>query len=242
MNVSKAFGYVMEDMNWVVKIAIYAAISFFSFFLLPIPVLLGYNIAITRNVKNGMKNPLPEWDDFGKMFMDGLYVWIAQLVYTLPFWVLLCIAIVATVGIGGIGGAIGSEEAMAASTLGIGGIITVISCATLLLVIAALFIMPALIIQYVRYDELGACFRFGEVLAIARDNVADILIALVASIVAVFALTIVIGVLSFIPCIGSIIGWVISMVIAPYIGMVVSHMYGQMAAKGEKFNPNANFA
>ena len=189
-----------------------------------------------------MKNPLPEWDDFGKMFMDGLYVWIAQLVYTLPFWVLLCIAIVATVGIGGIGGAIGSEEAMAASTLGIGGIITVISCATFLLVIAALFIMPALIIQYVRYDELGACFRFGEVLAIARDNVADILIALVASIVAVFALTIVIGVLSFIPCIGSIIGWVISMVIAPYIGMVVSHMYGQMAAKGEKFNPNTNFA
>ena len=234
MNISKAFGYVFEDINWVVKIAIYAGLSFFSFFLLPIPILLGYNIAITRNVKDGMKDPLPEWNDFGKMFMDGLNVWVAQLVYTLPFLLIVCIATVATFGLGGLGGAIGSEEAMAASALGIWGVWGLMGCLTLLLIAAAIFIMPALIIQYVRYDSLGACFRFGEVLGIARDNIGDIFITLAAAMGAIFVLVFILFALSLIPCIGTVIGWFISILVGPYVGMAVSHMYGQIASKSQK--------
>jgi hypothetical protein len=224
----------LEDTNWVIKVAIYAVLSFFALFLLPIPLILGYNVAITRNVKNGLENPLPEWDDFGRFFTDGLYIFIAQLVYTLPFWLLSCIAVVATVGLGGLGGAVGSDSAAAASAMGIWGIWMVVGCLMLLLVLVAIFIMPALIIQYVYHENLAACFRFGEVLAIARDNIADILITLVAAMGAGFVLFMVIGFLSFIPCIGSIIGWLISIVVAPYLNMAIFHMYGQIAAKNKK--------
>ncbi|MCL4871790.1 MAG: DUF4013 domain-containing protein [Anaerolineae bacterium] len=234
MDISKAFSYVMEDANWVIKVVIYAVLSFFALFLLPIPLILGYNVAITRNVKNGLENPLPEWDDFGKLFMDGLYIFIAQMVYTLPFWLISCIAVVATVGLGGLGGAVGSDSAAAASAMGIWGIWMVVGCLMLLLVVVAIFIMPALIIQYVYHDNLAACFRFGEVFAIARDNIGDILITLVAAIGAGFVLFMIIGVLSFIPCLGSIIGWLLSMVITPYLNMALSHMYGQIAAKNKK--------
>ena len=71
MDVAKAFTFVTEDERWMSKIGIGAAISLFFFLIIPIPLLVGYLVGITRNVKEGVERPLPEWDDFGQLFMDG---------------------------------------------------------------------------------------------------------------------------------------------------------------------------
>jgi hypothetical protein len=85
-------------------------------------------------------------------------------------------------------------------------------------------------IQYGRTGELGSCFRFGEVIAIVRRNVGDILIVFVAVLVVSFIYGAFTSILSFIPCIGWIISVVISLAFSPYVMMMTGHLYGQMAA------------
>ena len=68
--------------------------------MIPIPFLAGYSLAVSHKVMNGDPQPLPEWEEWGKLFMDGLYVMVAQFVYTLPFWILACVGFVVALGSG----------------------------------------------------------------------------------------------------------------------------------------------
>lgn len=228
MDLAKAFTYVTEDERWVNKLLIALIVTFFSFLFIPIFFLIGYSVAITRNVKDGVEKPLPEWDDWGKLFMDGLYVFIAQFVYTLPFWLLACIAAVATGGLGAVADSGGDPNVMAAM-LGTTGLI--IGCLGFLFAVALFFISPAIIVQYVITDEFGACFRFGEVLGIARQSIGDILMVFLATFGAGIAVSVVSGVLAIIPCVGWILAFVISLVVGPYLTAITGHLYGQIAAK-----------
>lgn len=225
MDVAKAFTFIMEDEQWVGKIGIGALVTLLSFLIIPIPLLVGYLVGVSRNVKNGPPTPLPEWEDWGQLYRDGLSIIVAQLVYTLPFWVLACFSFIATVGFGGLAEA--NEDIAAAGTMATFGLV---GCLTLLFAVALLFLSPAIVVQYVRTDELGATFRFGEVVAIARDNIGNILIVFLVTLGVGIVLNIVIGVLSIIPCIGWIAALVISMAAGPYLAVATGHMYGQIAA------------
>jgi hypothetical protein len=214
MDIGKAFRYVFDDPQWLSKIGIGAVIAFFSFLIIPIPLLVGWSIGITRNVMDGFENPLPAWEDWGKLFSDGLKVMAAQLVYTLPFWLLLCIA-------AGFALAAGTESS-ALQALGAVGWVVLI-CLAIIFLFALFFISPAIIIQYVRTDDFSACFRFSEVTAIARDYFADIIITFLAT----WVIGLVVGAVAAIP----IIGWVLGLAAAPYISAVAGHLYGQIAAR-----------
>jgi len=65
MDVGKAFGYVFEDKNWLIKLLIGGILLF-------IPVVnfipIGYALTALRNVAEGKESPLPEWDDWGGYF------------------------------------------------------------------------------------------------------------------------------------------------------------------------------
>ena len=227
MDVAKAFTFVTEDERWIGKIGIGAAISLLSFLIVPIPLLVGYMVGITRNVKDGMERPLPEWDDFGQLFKDGLAVIVGQIVYTLPFWVIVCIAVVASVGLGGLGDM--NEDMMAAGFVATWGLVV---CLSLIFAVALFFLSPAIVIQYINTNELGAMFRFGEVVAIARQNVGDIVIAALASFAASLVLSVVLGGVNIIPCLGQIISIAVGIAAGPYLTAVTGHLYGQIAAKG----------
>lgn len=112
---------------------------------------------------------LPEWDDWGKLLRDGFFVTVAEIVYTLPFILLIIVGAAAT---GGLTSVTGSENAagLIATTGGLG-----ILCLVFLFVIALLLLMPAILIQYAIKDDFGALFRFNEVFGLMRANMADIL-------------------------------------------------------------------
>ena len=227
MDIGKSLTFISEDERWVNKVIILLIVSFFSFLIFPIFFLIGYAIGITRNVKDGVEKPLPEWEDWGKLFMDGLYIFIAQFVYTLPFLIIACIATVATGGLGALADSGGSSDAMGI-LLGTTGLI--IGCLGFLYMLALVFISPAIIIQYVlQHDEFGACFRFGEVFGIARDSIANILIVILVTMGIGFAVSMVTGVLSLIPCIGWIAALLIGLLMSPYLTAVSGHLYGQIA-------------
>ncbi|HEY84812.1 MAG TPA: DUF4013 domain-containing protein [Chloroflexi bacterium] len=224
MDVAKAFTFVTEDERWMGKIGIGALVALLSFLIIPIPLLVGYMVGVVRNVKDGVVNPMPEWDNWGLLFKDGLSIIVAQLVYTLPFWLLSCIAGVGTVGMGSLAE---TNEDLAAA--GIFATFGLVGCLTLVFMVALFFLSPAIVIQYVRTNELGAAFRFGEVFAIAKENVGNILIIALVTFVIAIVLNIVIGILGLIPCIGWVAALIIAVAAGPYMTVVTGHLYGQIA-------------
>ena len=226
MDIGKSISFVFDDERWVGKIGIGALVALLSFLIIPIPLLVGYATGITRNVKNGDATPLPEWDDWGQLFKDGLSIIVAQIVYTLPFWLLMCIAGIATIGFGSLSEI--SEDAMAAGMMTTFGLV---GCLGFLFAIALLFLSPAIVVQYVRTNELGATFRFGEVIGIARDNIGNILIVFLVTLGLNFVLSLVLGILNIIPIAGQCLGLIIAIAAGPYLMAVTGHLYGQIAAE-----------
>lgn len=236
MDIGKAFTFVTEDEEWLVKLGIAAAVSFLSFLFLPVFLLVGYMVGVTRNVYRGAERPLPQWDDVGRLFKDGILVSVGQFIYTLPVWVLVCVGTVATVGFSGL-----EEFSAEAMTAAMGTTWAVLACLMAILLVALFFISPAIFIQYVRHEEFGAMMRVGEVLGIARDNLVPIIIVAIASFAASLALSVVVSALNVIPCLGTIVGVILGIMAGPWIMVAVGHMYGQIAGGDNKMKASATF-
>ncbi len=227
MDIQRAFTFITDDPNWVTKIGIMVAISFVSPFLFGIPYLLivGYSIQVAINARKGVDNVLPEWDDWGQKFMDGLFVTLARFVYTLPIWLIFC----AYFGIAILGAGSGASENVLGAILG-GGLLVII-CLMLLFVIALIFINPGIIIQYIHTNSPGDMFKVGEVLGVVRNNIGDIGIMIVALIGAGLIIGFVGGLFNIIPILGQIIYMIVVLATGPYLAVVSAHMIGQIAAK-----------
>jgi hypothetical protein len=198
---------------------------FFSFFLgIPAILLLGYQIAVTRRVREGKELPLPEWDDWGKLFMDGLYLVIAIFVYTLPLWILFCIGFGITFL-----PILGGNNQDLVGALGTATILTwgIMACLGFLVLIGLAVMIPGIYIQYIRTNEFASLFKVGEVFGIVKDNIADILMSIVASIGANLLISVVSSVISITIC-----GPFILALVAPvWLNISLGHLYGQIAAK-----------
>lgn len=218
MDIGKALTYVTEDERWITKLGIGAVIAFFSFLIIPAFFLTGYMVQIAQNVMAGHERPLPEWQDWGKLFMDGINLFVAMLVYTAPFWLLACCITFATVGSSGLSEM--SEDAAAAL---FSSSFLISCCFFFILIIALMFLAPAVTIQYARERSLGACFQFGRVIGIARDNIGDIVLVVVVS----FGISMVLSLVVAIP----FIGWIIILAGNVYLYAVLGHLYGQIGAK-----------
>ncbi|MEZ4515860.1 MAG: DUF4013 domain-containing protein [Chloroflexota bacterium] len=228
MDIQRAFKYVFEDKQWVSKVLVGVLLSLFVWLIIPAFILNGYLVAVVRRVMDGenVDEPLPPWEDWGKLLSDGFFVTIAQLIYTLPFLLVLGIGFMGTIGFGGLSEA--SENIASAGMMATWG---VTGCLTLLFAVALLFLTPAITIQYAIKDDFGACFRFGEIWQIISENLSDILIVFGVTLVASLVLTLVTGILGVVPCLGWIAALILSLAFGPYLIMVTGHLYGQIAAK-----------
>lgn len=88
--------YSAKDWKTLVKLGVFA---FFSFLLIPIFLIAGYNYRVMDIAVHGIINgrdPLPEFDDLVGMFVDGVKVLIIQIAYlivpTLLFIIFVLIA------------------------------------------------------------------------------------------------------------------------------------------------------
>ena len=223
MDIGKAYTFMTKEEGWVGKILIAAVAYAFSFLILPYFILVGYQLGVMRNVIKGRDRTLPEWQEIGPMFMDGLYVIIAQFVYTLPTWLLFCLSygffLIPAFAEGDVDVQTGFEGIALAGYF-------VMLCVIILLGIALAFVIPAIYIHYVRTEDFGALFRVGEVLTIARENLVDILLTILAAIGAGIVLAVLFGI-----SIITICGPFILMFVGPvWLMLANGHLYGQIAA------------
>jgi len=177
----------------------------------------------------GEKRPLPEWEDIGTLFVDGLYVLLAIFIYTLPVWLLVCLGLGVTLF-----PAIGAAAENSQMTEVLAGVTAVtwivLSCLVVLFAIALAFVTPAISIQYARTGEFSSCLRVGEVLQITRDNLGNIIIVMLVSLLASFVLQSIVAALSATLCLIIIaipLGWLGSL----WISAASSHLHGQIAAQ-----------
>ena len=88
-----SFSFVTEDPEWIKKILIGGAFTLACALLVGVPFVLGYFSRTLRNVVAGEPRPMPEWDDLGGIFSEGLRLTAVYLVYTLGI-----VAILAALG------------------------------------------------------------------------------------------------------------------------------------------------
>jgi hypothetical protein len=224
MDIGKAFTFVFDDEDWVVKILIAAAILLVGILLgvLVIPaivagaLLAGYSVEITRRVIHGNPQALPEWDNWGDLLADGIKAIVIGIVYALPV-IILIVCLGVPIGVL-------AEDAEVLSSL----LSVLLSCLSFLWAIVMSLLLPAAIAFYAAAGELSAAFRFGEVFAFVRDNLKTYLITFLMSWVA-----------SFVGGLGSLVCGVGALVTSPYGWMVTGHLYGQayLEAAGQAPQP-----
>ena len=172
MDIGKAFGFVLDDENWIVKVLVGGVLSLIPFVG---PILMyGYGLELMQNVIQGRSRPLPEWDDWGGKLVKGIMYLVISFVYALPIVLLgICFGLLMTVL-----GAAEAEDAI--NVVGSLGGVCFGGFALLYGVLLTLALPPA-IGRYLETGELGAAFRLGEVFALVRDNIGAWIIALVLS-------------------------------------------------------------
>ncbi len=193
---------MFEDPRWLPKVLIGGLFVLASVVLVGVFFLLGYIAQLVRNVIAGVKQPLPEWDNLGEYFGEGLLLFCVTFIYTLPI-VLVSILI-------GVPAAIMSNvDNEGVRNIG-GGALGCAWCLVVPLSLAIMFFVPAALLMVVTTRRFGAAFEFRRILEFIKANIGNYLLAIAIYLVARFVASF--GIILF--CVG--------IVFTEFWGMVVS--------------------
>jgi len=181
----RSFTFVTEDPDWIKKILIGGVFALACAVLVGIPFVLGYFSRTLRNVVAGESRPMPEWDDLGGIFNEGLRLTAVYLVYAIGAFAVLaaigCVVIAPLVLLGG-----GHRDLSRAFGL-LGGLGIVAFYGLLMLVSLALYVyMPAALARAALRGTVGDGFAWREILGFITANLANYLITLVIYLLASF--------------------------------------------------------
>lgn len=215
MNFGRAFTYVFEDPDWIKKVGIAALVI-----LIPIVgaiILLGWGLELTRRVIQGDAYPLPDWTDFGGFVAQGFKAFVVALAYTLPvILIVICGQAISFGLIGAAGGAMDSNNSDMMGTVLMLAMSCIYCFAFIFGILAGLMIPPAMG-TLAATNDLGAAFRFGEVLGMLRSAIGPYVLTLVL-----------VGLTSMILTpIGSLACGFGALATAAYTNAVSAHLYGQ---------------
>lgn len=214
--VSDSLKYPSSDFK---KVAILGLLFLISFLIVPIFLAFGY---IFRSLKASLagSEELPDFDEWGEMFVDGLKVFLVQIIYILPAIIIGAISLLS------LWSSLWSLTYMAQANgtslspemlFGIFG-----GSALVGLIIAGIYslvIYPimAVALGNMAYNnsEFGAAFRFGEIMStISQIGWVDLIIWYVVILIIGIVISFVGSILAIIP----IIGWlVLIFLIYPYM-------------------------
>ena len=228
MDAEKSFSFPFEDRDWISKLGLGAFISM-------VPILnfawSGYLIQIIRNVMNNASNPLPTWDDLDKKFKDGLILFGAGLIYALPVLIALCLPL-SMAAFSGVFSENSNLQDIGQRLAEAGGVL--FFCLVVVFILYGLVLSlfyPAILVLFAREGTFASCFKLRDAFELIRKNAAVFFTAWglswVASIGAGLLLAFVNVVVSWVPCIGWIIGTTLSLVSGAYITAVYAHLFGQ---------------
>lgn len=227
MDIGKSFSYVFEDPDWIGKVLVGSLIALISLVLSPIlvglvgfAILYGYGLEVLSNVRRGQTLPMPAWRDrWGEWLITGLKLLVATLIWGLP---IILFSIPMTIG-GALTDSQGGEV--------VGGLLLAcFGCLMALWTILLLVVTPGIYIRLAETERLTSALQFGEIIAFTRDNLGDVLIAVIVYAIASAIIALVAGLVGALVC---LIGLVVTVPVATfYTTLVQSHLYAQVGMGG----------
>jgi hypothetical protein len=174
----KPFAYVFQDPDWVRKVLIGGLVNLAGIFIVGWFFLFGYLAVLARNVVAEKPHPLPEWDDFGDYFAEGLRLFAVGLVWVLPVIALALIFVIPGI-------ILSSADNEGAQFLG-SGMMACLSCLIIPLALAMIFFMPASLLYAAVEGRFGAAFEFRRIWPFIKANIGNYLMAIVVYLIARF--------------------------------------------------------
>lgn len=207
--INDAIRYPSSDWK---KVIILGLLFLISFLIVPIFLVMGYTFRALKASIAGA-DELPEFDEWGDMFVDGLKIFVVQFVYFLIPALIILLGSWASIA------AIASSGSMVDPTAAfglMGG--TMIIGIILAIVLGLIATMGIANMAY--YDsELGAAFRFSEILEIiSKIGWVDYIIWYVVVMIIATIIAFIAGLLNIIPILGTIIA---VLVIYPYMNLFI---------------------
>lgn len=227
MDIGKAITFVFEDPEWLKKVAIGVGLTLLGIIfapvligLVPLMMVTGYRVLVTRNVMDGLERPLPEWDDWGELLVRGLKLFVIQFIWALPL-------IILSVG--------SSLPGSLAQNSDVQGLLVTISvccgCLSALFGIAYALIEPVITYRFARTDKFESGFEFGKIFSDLRDHIGNIIIAVIVNAVAAFVLVILGGIVG---TLALVIGLIVTIPAASLLSeLIKGHLYGQVGRQAE---------
>jgi hypothetical protein len=184
------------------------------------PIILGYTVLVYR----GERTP-PDPQDWVAVFVDGIKLFVVQLIYALPVLVinlvlnmLVLMPVTATSGPGGT-----PSEPISGALVGAAVLIFVVLAVVSILV--SLISMMASV-RFARTDSIGEAFNFSAILAhIGRIGWGSYIIALIVLYVVLFAVVVVLTVLGVLT-LG--LGFLLFLALAPAFSIFVARYVTQI--------------
>src|SRR5687767_11703775 len=187
IDLARAFRFVPEDPDWIKKVLIGGVFVLLTPLLVGAVMVAGYGVRLVRRSARGDPRPLPEWDDLGGMFGDGLRAMALYLAYALPVTVvpiaLMVMVAVASAGLSQAGSRGASDVFGALAAVGFMGLYVVMA----VVMLALSLYVPAALARFVMLDRLSAGFEVRENLDFIRRNLGNYAMTLLVYLLASFA-------------------------------------------------------
>ncbi|MYC94681.1 MAG: DUF4013 domain-containing protein [Caldilineaceae bacterium SB0661_bin_32] len=230
MDIGRALTYFSEDERWVEKTAIGTGLLLISSLLLMALVgvlgyfiLFGYLVRLLQNVRDDVHPVLPEWDRWGDDLVRGVKLACVVVIWALPIILIFFPAFIISIVIADNtpydpkypGGSVASI------------ILSCASCLSFLFAIAFAVMQPGFTIAFARNETIKDGLQVSEVWDWTRDNIGNVAIVAILTVIASMIITTVGSIVGLILC---VIGAVVTVPLAQLITYYFqSHLYGQLA-------------
>jgi len=179
------------------------------------PLILGYELEVYRG-----KKPAPEPADWGKLFIDGIKLFIIQLIYAIP------VLLVALIFIGG-GALMAMSGSPGAVVAAVGSIIIGVLITVIVAIIIGLFEAMG-VVRFARTGLMGEAFNFNAILdRIGKIGWGSYILALIVVFVVAFIIA---GILSLIPLIGGLLVIIVAPALAIFVARYITLIYDSVPA------------
>lgn len=172
LDFGKALTFMFEEPDWMKKFLIGVGMVLLAIPLaflggipaiIPIFILTGYSIEISRRYAQNSSTLLPEWEgNWGKYFKDGGFLSLAAIIYALPLIVPIFGLVCASIA---------TADSSSGEVQGVVALlISCVACLTIAYVIPLYIFLYGGLVEYLRTGEFRSFFNFRNLAALKSAN------------------------------------------------------------------------